>query len=97
MKIAVQKTIVKQERVNLRKLAFLNCGSIDIESVRLKIYYNEQEIGYGQLNIVKQYAHVTITLGEDLMSWEDARELEQYLVKNIERGRIGCYASAPIN
>ena len=97
MKIGIQKTITKQEKVSLKSLAILNCGSIDVESVRLKIYYKAEEIGYGQLNIARNSAHVNITLGEAEMSWDDARELEQYLVKSIEKRTTGMYAKAPIS
>lgn len=97
MKIGIQKIITKQEKVSLKSLSILNCGSIDVESVRLKIYYKAEEIGYGQLNIATNWATITITLGEDQMSWEDAQELEQYLVESIEKRIIGMYAKAPIS
>ena len=80
--ITITKTITTQEKVNLKDLEVWTTGPRDIDSIGLKIYYNEQEIGYGHLNNKKNYA--SITINEGLMSWEDGQDVEQYLVKRIE-------------
>ena len=79
-------TITTQEKVNLKNLQVFRTGSRDIDSIGLKIYYNEQEIGYGHLNNKKNYA--CITINEGLMSWEDGQYLEQYLAIRIEKRTI---------
>ena len=84
--MTITKTITTQEKVNLKDLQVFRVGSRDVDSVGLKIYYNEQEIGYGHLNNKKNYA--CITINEGLMSWEDGQDLEQYLVKRIEERTI---------
>ena len=84
--MTITKTITTQEKVNLKNLQVFRTGQRDIDSIGLKIYYNEQEIGYGHLNNKKNYACVTIN--EGLMNWEDGQYLEQYLALRIEKRTI---------
>ena len=92
MTITINKTVTTQEELNFKNLKVVRTNSIDIDSTNLEIFYNQQEIGCGQLNTKTNFAHVTINedlFNEgDLFKQEKETELENYLVDGIEKRTI---------
>ena len=92
MTITINKTVKLQEELNLKNLKVVRTNSIDIDSTNLEIFYNQQEIGFGQLNNKTNFAHVTINedlFNEgDLFKEENESELVDYLVDGIENRTI---------
>jgi len=80
MKLTITKTVTVEEKVNVKDLKVVRTNSIDIDSTNLEIYYEEKEIGYGQLNNRTNFAHITLN--------EYNPDLEDYLVDGIENRKI---------
>jgi hypothetical protein len=55
------------------------------DSTNFTVYHNDEQVAYGRLNNETNWAHVTMTLSEDV---DDEYDLEGYLVKAIEQRTI---------
>ena len=55
------------------------------DSTNFAVYHNDEQVAYGRLNNETNWAHVTMTLSEDV---DDEHDLEGYLVKAIEQRTI---------
>ena len=86
MKITITKTVKVEGELNFENLKVVRANAKDIDSTNLKIYHNDDEIGYGHLNNRTNFAHVTIN--ENLLKEEDECDLIDYLVDGIEHRSI---------
>ena len=80
MEIQIYRKVT--EVLRLDKITILKGGMRDVDSIKLTVTYDQIEIGYGHLNIVTNFAHVTIEDG--FLSTRDTYLLEYLLQEKIE-------------
>jgi hypothetical protein len=89
MNINITKTVVVKEKLKVEKLKVVRTNAPDRDNTNLEIYYDETEIGYGQLNNRTNFAHVTIN--ENLLEEVEECNLIDFLVAGIENRSITLY------
>ena len=88
MTITRTKTIeVKtEEKLNLDNIWVARRNTRDADSVNINVYYDNEKIGYGHLNNMTNFAHITIN--KNLLNEEDECDLIDYLFNGIENRTI---------